>query len=79
MWNAEWGGELLISRERGMQTALPFDNTAVSEQVMSQGLGTWIAPKPNRLVFTMNDVLHKVAKTTVQAGARLTIQGFLLG
>jgi hypothetical protein len=50
-WNAEWGGELLVSDEQGGQTPTPFDNSALSEQLLQRGMGTWIAPKPNRLVL----------------------------
>ena len=76
-WNAEWGGEFLLFPERGNQ-ALPFDNSDLSHQIVSGGIGTWIAPKPNRLLFVVGDALHKVAKTTATAAPRLTIQGFIL-
>jgi hypothetical protein len=75
-WNAEWGGEFLLFPERGRQ-ALPFDNSELSKQIVSTGIGTWFAPRPNRLLFVVGDVLHKVAKTTPAAAPRLTIQGFI--
>jgi hypothetical protein len=75
-WNAEWGGEFLHFPERGHQ-ALPFDNSDLSDQIVSGGIGTWIAPRPNRLLFVVGDALHKVAKTTATAAPRLTIQGFI--
>ena len=76
-WNAEWGGEFLLSPERGHQ-ALPFDNSEVSDQIVSSGIGTWVTPRPNRLLFVVGDALHKVTKTAATAAPRLTIQGFIL-
>src|SRR5258706_16470620 len=61
-WNAEWGGKFLLSPERGNQ-ALPFDNSDMSPQIMSNGISPWGAPKPNRLRFAVAEALHKVAKT----------------
>lgn len=75
-WNAEWGGEFLMFPESGQQ-GLVFDNSEVSEQILSRGVGTWVAPKPNRLLFITGDALHKVSKTTPIAAPRLTIQGFV--
>ena len=75
-WNVEWGGEFMLFPERGRQ-ALPFDNSDVSDQILSGGVGTWVAPRPNRLLFVTGDALHKVAKTTATAAPRLTIQGFI--
>lgn len=75
-WNAEWGGEFLMFPERGQQ-GLVFDNSNVSEQILSRGIGTWISPKPNRLLFITGDALHKVSKTSPVAAPRLTIQGFI--
>ena len=75
-WNAEWGGEFLLFPERGNQ-ALPFDNSDMSRQIVSGGIGTWVAPSPNRLLFITGDALHKVAKTVPTAAPRLTIQGFI--
>jgi hypothetical protein len=76
--NAEWGGEFLLYPESGVGgEELPFDNSEVSNQILSRGVGTWVAPRPNRLLVITGDALHKVAKTTPFAAPRVTIQGFV--
>jgi len=78
-WNAEWGGELLVSHETGVgaEAVSVFDNREVSDKILQKGHGIWVAPKPNRLIVLSDATLHKVAKTTENAAPRLTIQGFL--
>jgi hypothetical protein len=80
-WNVEWGGEFLLSRERGfgVESYSVFDNTDMNRTILREGVGLWIAPKPNRLNVLLDDSLHKVTKTTEDASPRLTIQGFLFG
>ena len=77
-WNSEWGGEFLVSEIEGLSNSnMPFDNSETSEKIISRGYGTWIAPKPNRLLINPSSMFHKVAKTTENANPRLSIQGFL--
>lgn len=77
-WNAEWGGELMLSDLDEELGSVPFDNSVVSNKLLESGSGSWIAPKPNRLVMNPSNAFHKVAKTTQAASPRLTIQGFLM-
>lgn len=77
-WNAEWGGELMLSPLEEELAFTPFDNSEVSNKLMAEGFGTWIAPKPNRLIMNPSNAYHKVAKTTDNAAPRLTIQGFMV-
>ena len=47
---------------------------------MDEGIGHYIQPKPNRLVLNKGGpkgILHKVNKSTINAGARITMQGFI--
>ena len=76
-WNAEWGGEFLLTELDTTFTQRPFDNSEISEAIISRGYGFWASPKPNRLVINPSDMYHKVAKTTDAAAPRMSIQGFL--
>jgi len=80
-WNCEWGGELLVSEidadAEGISSAPTFDNSALSERIMSSGHGAWLAPKPNRLIVNPSNILHKVVKSTPAAAPRLSIQAFI--
>jgi hypothetical protein len=76
-WNAEWGGEFLLTEIDSQHPQSPFDNTEVSEAIISRGHGFWSSPKPNRLVINPSNMYHKVAKTTEAAAPRMSIQGFL--
>ncbi len=80
-WNCEWGGELLVadidSDAEGISSAPTFDNSALSERIMSTGYGAFVAPKPNRLVVNPSNILHKVTKSTMGAAPRLSIQAFM--
>lgn len=87
-WNPNWGGEFLtvegdeyIPQEKkdGVKWKV-FDNKQVDEMILDKGVGHFIMPKPNRIVFNKGGkqgILHKVAKSTPQATDRLTLQGFL--
>ena len=57
-----------------------FDNQPLYDNIMEEGIGTYIQPKPNRLVLNKggpHGILHKVNKSTINAGPRLTLQGFI--
>jgi len=85
-WSAEWAGEFLtieadehITKPEGL-TWHAFDNFEVDELIVDHGFGTFIHPKPNRLIINRageRGILHKVNKSTPQAKDRLSIQGFL--
>jgi Rps23 Pro-64 3,4-dihydroxylase Tpa1-like proline 4-hydroxylase len=48
--------------------------------LLDQGIGTFIAPKPNRLVLMNQDVFHCVKPVLPAAGRefRLSVSGFFL-
>lgn len=85
-WSAEWAGEFLtieadeyIEKPEGL-TWHAFDNYEVDKFIIDHGFGTFIHPKPNRLIINKagdKGILHKVNKSTMQAKDRLSLQGFL--
>ncbi len=92
-WNVQWGGELLIADESskgagklgdeggdGPRRQHVFDNSRENEELMRSGLGSFIIPKPNRLVFLARDYPHMVAKVSPAAGnrARASVAGFFI-
>ena len=80
-WNAHWGGELLIADPCPMEDIMGhrFDDHRVSEALMAGGRGSFIAPKPNRLVL-IGGAPHAVAPVRDAAGSmvRATVSGFFL-
>ena len=86
-WSPEWGGEFLTAEAN--EYILPdkkdiewkvFDNQPLYDTIMDQGVGHYIQPKPNRLVLNKggpHGILHKVNKSTVNSGPRITLQGFI--
>ncbi|HZH79611.1 MAG TPA: 2OG-Fe(II) oxygenase [Archangium sp.] len=93
-WNVQWGGELLIADESakgagklgdeggtGPRRQHVFDNKEENEQLLrGNGLGTFIIPRPNRLVFLARDYPHMVAKVSPAAGNRVraSVAGFFI-
>lgn len=70
-WNVHWGGELLIAKT-------PKDKVPDQTDYMSRkdhsaflnhyGLGHYITPLPNRLVFTKGDLWHCINRVDQAAG-----------
>jgi hypothetical protein len=89
-WNALWGGELLVAhpavRTQTLDPSfvqadtLQLDNPVENEELMREGHGRFVAPKPNRLVFLAAGVSHMVAQVHAAAGdhPRVTVSGFFL-
>jgi hypothetical protein len=86
-WNAHWGGELLIA-ELGEpepdEDDLPimgyrFETEAYSERLLDMGCGSFVMPKPNRLVL-LAGAPHMVAPVSPAAGhnVRASVAGFFL-
>ena len=92
-WDPQWGGENLISPlktkdffhkktslyeggEKFVGTHL--DMSQEIEPLMEEGIGTYIMPKPNRLVFLTSGVMHSIKKVDLAAGNKVvaSIQGF---
>ena len=82
-WNAHWGGELLIAdHEEGDDLpimAYRFETESYSQQLLNLGTGSFVAPKPNRMVLIGN-AAHSVARISPAAGdhVRASISGFFL-
>ncbi|WP_394829365.1 2OG-Fe(II) oxygenase [Pendulispora albinea] len=78
-WNSQWGGELLIAEPgtadgfHDVPRAHTFDNSLESKSLLHTGMGTYIAPKPNRLVLLAGKDPHSVAKVTQSAGHRVRV------
>jgi len=82
VWNAHFGGELLIAETDG--EALPimgyrFETESYSEALLEVGCGNFIMPKPNRLVV-LSGAPHMVARVSAAAGhhVRASVAGFFL-
>jgi hypothetical protein len=92
-WDAQWGGEFLVAPLKTRAAVFPktrtyegqekflgahMDNSHETPILMEEGVGTYIMPKPNRLVFLTSGVLHCIKKVEAAAGNNLrgTIQGF---
>lgn len=82
VWNAHFGGELLIAETDG--TALPimgyrFETEAYSEALLEVGCGNFVMPKPNRLVV-LSGAPHMIARVSSAAGhhVRASVAGFFL-
>jgi len=86
-WSANWGGEFLtvegdeyIPKDKKQNIKWKvFDNSALENMIMDKGIGQFIMPKPNRIIFNKsgsNGILHKVNKSTNNSAPRLTLQGF---
>lgn len=66
----------------GAKTAYSFgahlDNSEANEFLMKEGVGSYVAPKPNRLVILKSGAVHRVSKVSPAAGGnvRASISGF---
>jgi hypothetical protein len=85
-WNVLWGGELLVAdistkciKER-RERVHRFENRAENEEMMRVGMGRFVMPRPNRLVFVAPGMRHQVAKVTPAAGnhPRVALAGFFV-
>lgn len=90
-WNAHWGGELLIAElgdgSEGDEvegdeldiTAHRFETEEYSARLMDMGCGSFIMPKPNRLVV-LGGAPHMIARVSPAAGhhVRASVAGFFL-
>jgi len=82
VWNAHWGGELLVAETDGAELPIMgyrFETDPYSEQLMDVGCGNFIMPKPNRLVI-LSGAPHMIARVNPAAGAnvRATVAGFFI-
>jgi hypothetical protein len=80
-WDPDWGGELMVSEGRRAvppRTNNVFGVPAEKSQLLQKGFGSFILPKPNRLVLLQGGTAHRVSPVTVSAGnhVRASISGF---
>jgi Rps23 Pro-64 3,4-dihydroxylase Tpa1-like proline 4-hydroxylase len=92
-WDPQWGGEFLVASLKTKEAVFPKTKTYEGQEkflgshmensheipiLMEEGVGTYILPKPNRLVFLTSGVIHCIKKVEAAAGNKLrgTIQGF---
>lgn len=92
-WNAHWGGELLIGEvaepdpDADPDTdpdelpimAYRFETEPYSERLLEMGCGSFVMPKPNRLVL-LAGAPHMIAAVSPAAGhsVRASVSGFFL-
>ena len=85
-WDVAWGGELFVADEAS-RFSLPrdtaeheFGNEVESEALLARGFGSYIMPKPNRLIIVAQGHPHKVAQVSAGAGdhVRATFSGFFM-
>jgi len=94
-WRANWGAELLIDESEhkvlsypkkemygGKQGAigLHIDNDASNAMLMDHGIGSYIVPKPNRLILIKVGALHRITPVHEAAGDRVraSLTGFFI-
>ncbi|MGC4088041.1 MAG: 2OG-Fe(II) oxygenase [Polyangiaceae bacterium] len=85
-WEVSWGGELFVADESARfsmtreRAEHEFGNDRESEVLLARGVGSYVMPKPNRLVILGQGHPHKVAPVTANAGdhVRATFSGFFM-
>ncbi|MGA0164826.1 MAG: hypothetical protein ACO3LE_11400 [Bdellovibrionota bacterium] len=86
-WNARWGGELLLAESKREPTNSIGDtaidhlsNSEESALLMEDGFGTFILPKPNRLVVFKSGIMYMIKRIDSNAGEalRMVNTGFFL-
>jgi Rps23 Pro-64 3,4-dihydroxylase Tpa1-like proline 4-hydroxylase len=79
-WSAHWGGELQIAKTNNEEyvSSDSFSREEHSSFLNSYGFGTYIVPKPNRLVFTKGSCWHSINRVDSTAGdhVRCSVVGF---
>jgi len=94
-WHHSWGGDLLIDSKTVASTDYPkkeiykdqfkeigyaLDNKEVNKQISEPGYGSFIYPKPNRLIIFKPKIWHKISPVSLNAGEnyRLSLTGFFM-
>jgi hypothetical protein len=82
-WSIQWGGELFVAETAPGRPEIPlnrFANDVENEWLMRQGLGRFVFPKPNRLVFVSRMVYHRLLPVAAAAGnkVRASVAGFFM-
>jgi len=85
-WGRQWGGELLVhwsdvdfSTDSSISSRGIFRNETI-ESALACGLGHYITPTPNRIVFLRARTLHMIKRVDSAAGdnARISLAGFFV-
>jgi hypothetical protein len=86
-WNVLWGGELLVADPSAKTFHAPvesvthrFENRRENEELLRAGMGRFVLPRPNRLVYIAPGFRHMIAKVTPAAGnhPRVSLAGFFV-
>jgi hypothetical protein len=87
-WRGNWGGELMIlnderlhATDAGIDLAFSQGTGLRTPSHVEGGIGTFILPKPNRIVVMRPKVLHAVNSVSALAGEnmRFSLAGFFIG
>lgn len=89
-WNPGWGGELCVAADAahdfpehvsaGSSGSVVEQSERAARAMMDTGVGTFIVPKPGRLVVMAPETIHRVNRVYATAGGRMraAIVGFAL-
>lgn len=86
-WDANWGGEICFpSMSGGVDCANmsvsgeSLTNSVLNEAVQAKAFGTYVSPRPNRLVLIRGGTIHSINRIDSDAGAavRCSITSFLM-
>jgi hypothetical protein len=83
VWRPAWGGELLVADVRAdypLPRGRHLDHAEQDACLMERGLGTFLFPRPNRLVLLRSGAAHGMARVDDDAGdhVRASLTGFFL-
>ena len=73
-WDPNWGGELFIAKtspERELSCPDSIDRSNLAPLLNQYGIGSYISPLPNRLVFTKGKTWHSINRVDKVAGDAL--------
>ena len=83
-WNPHWGGELMVAKTLHGVNGDP-DNDLITREFVAPildaiGMGVYVAPLPNRMVFTSGSVWHGINRVDQAAGdnARCSVVAFFM-
>jgi Rps23 Pro-64 3,4-dihydroxylase Tpa1-like proline 4-hydroxylase len=81
-WNPNWGGELLIAKtdEENFQGVDQILHENVKPILNKYGMGNYVSPLPNRMVFTKGKVWHSINRVDQCAGdhVRCSVVAFFM-
>jgi hypothetical protein len=90
IWNPHWGGELMVAKtpteeERRNMQVKPVESEMMTRNYVGQlldiyGMGMYVSPLPNRMVFTSGSTWHAINRVDQAAGdnVRCSIVAFFL-